>query len=1156
MADGEGVPVDGGGGGRPTTSDNTLNPRSEDYADAEFIAPQRGVWPAELLEREQWMGHVEKRPFAPWADRDHPDADADEDARWKWGLTENYVDGETVAIAEDDPRLDGRVFIQQADDPYAYVDGDDVRCPETGEVHPTFLSLLEQLGATYTDVSTSESGVHANYRGALPDGLTQATFAIDAEPWGANEDVPEVEIYAGKRVCVMTGKHVPGTPTDVREWDDEALYEILDEYDRLPTPRGEPDVEREYERFDAREYEPTVTAATETTDDIRDLFAALERLDARWVAEDTIVHAWNDEASTSDGKRAFKPTWGRSANGTANIVDENIWQDTGGGGYGGPVVMALIDRGDLSPATATPRDARGALWFRGVDHLRDLGYAIPEYDSGDGEDLPAWVDEWADAQPLVDVEDVREQGFEGLEQHSALPLRQLDALDPAEARRFARKRGIEWPTTTEARRRLRDRIMRALRAGEDVVLDAPTALGKSFTVATEPWLNHADITDEQPVVQFSETRAARDGAAEDSEAAGVSYAVLKGRTERCPVAKGVYDPGEDTDVTLTIDGVPASIWFDEVCDRRGMPFSVAHAYFAEHNDQGAPLPCCADGHDCPAVTQWEGVPRTEDGAPAVDVVHATHQFARVPSLVAGCNDVFDELPNFAADLSQERVRRAVTAFLKATDAEVRTFEHLVEIGKHGLSPNEHDPRESLADRWQALRDALDTEPPAEWYLENADAHTLAPALARAILNAEEQANDRRTATVPHRPPRFDDEAQDDDGWNRVWVTVVLDEDNTIRTVRAAPDLSAARSVIGLDAHPTMPLWQRNTNPGITRDALLDPEERRLWRRYERGLVVVQVGDATRPLTKGEYFDEGGTTAMLEHLRAEYGDRFRTAITAKSVANRTHRLMRDVGIDEPAVMHYGEEKSRNDFAGEAVGFLNGCIDPGDEAILDQLAECGLDARPKTTVDDDGEEHRAHGREFVGPDAATAQALLASVRENHVAQGAGRYARDADDPENHAVVFVRTDALLPGFADLQVAGVEWTATDTQREIIEALRDRTHATARELADAVGVSKDHVRKTLRRLVEADRVECREGAGDYGAHVYRALAGEAPTTGLVSLGRGETIADESVWESYTWSLAITPPPTPADPDGRGVTATWDWRDTAERGTPPPERGG
>lgn len=105
--------------------------------------------PAELLGRGQWMGRRDQKPFAPCGDRDHPDAAPDEDARWKCGLTENYVDGTTVAMAEDDPRLDGRAFLQQHGDPNVHVDGDDVRRPETGERHPAFLDVLTRLGATY-----------------------------------------------------------------------------------------------------------------------------------------------------------------------------------------------------------------------------------------------------------------------------------------------------------------------------------------------------------------------------------------------------------------------------------------------------------------------------------------------------------------------------------------------------------------------------------------------------------------------------------------------------------------------------------------------------------------------------------------------------------------------------------------------------------------------------------------------------------------------------------------------------------------------------------------------------------------------------------------------------------------------------------------------
>lgn len=147
------------------------------------------------------MGHSDKKPFAPWGDRDapaecskdeHPDtaAECECDARFKWGYDGHYRDGETAAMAEVDPQIDGLAYIQLPDDPYVYVDGDDVQDPETDEVHPALLAILEHPGLTYADVSQSGTGVHAIYRGDLPDGVKQASWQLDDEPWARTSTSP------------------------------------------------------------------------------------------------------------------------------------------------------------------------------------------------------------------------------------------------------------------------------------------------------------------------------------------------------------------------------------------------------------------------------------------------------------------------------------------------------------------------------------------------------------------------------------------------------------------------------------------------------------------------------------------------------------------------------------------------------------------------------------------------------------------------------------------------------------------------------------------------------------------------------------------------------------------------------------------------------
>lgn len=92
------------------------------------------------------------------------------------------------------------------------------------------------------------------------------------------------------------------------------------------------------------------------------------------------------------------------------------------------------------------------------------------------------------------------------------------------------------------------------------------------------------------------------------------------------------------------------------------------------------------------------------------------------------------------------------------------------------------------------------------------------------------------------------------------------------------------------------------------------------------------------------------------------------------------------------------------------------------MLNLLAECDLHAQPETVETEDGDQRRAHGRGFEGPDADSASDILVSVRETHVAQAAGRYARGADDPANQAIVFVHTSAMPTGFADCRVPEVE--------------------------------------------------------------------------------------------------------------------------------------
>ena len=319
-----------------------------------------------------------------------------------------------------------------------------------------------------------------------------------------------------------------------------------------------------------------------------------------------------------------------------------------------------------------------------------------------------------------------------------------------------RKRGLNWPTTDEARDRLFGTIARIMHEGDDRVVDAPTALGKTGTIARTRWGAREDITDGKPVVHLSATRDARDKAIEAAQDYGGEYFVLQSRHEACPVAAGDYDPPSDDDVDradlnyepITIRGVPASNWLRVVCDHRGLPFSAAHRYLKQHHDQGRDtLPCCEsdDGADaCWAIVQWEEL-REHDWP----LVIANHQFAHVPGLRMDTHLVIEEEPDYTLDLDTAEVRQVVVSYLRAVDAPVVTWESFIQLSRYeGYGDDAGAERE-------ALKDALNDDPDREWYFEADKAHALAPALARAIFHAEERANERRVGKTPYDPPRLD-----------------------------------------------------------------------------------------------------------------------------------------------------------------------------------------------------------------------------------------------------------------------------------------------------------------------------------------------------------------------------------------------------------------
>ncbi|WP_253184571.1 hypothetical protein [Natrialba sp. SSL1] len=1023
---------------------------------------------------ERWTDHDELLGLAYYLvapDRD----DWDDDEKYDW-----------VDVDEDVPNTRH----------VGLADFDNIRDPDTGEIAPKAVPWLERFGVTFCEWSPSGTGAHALGSFTLPEDAKELHIDVSDDEWPD----AEIEVYPGRRYTTVTGDKIPGSADDIEDVQ-VVIDALVDEHpDAVEEESSSDGVHHDYTPAKSRKE----LAGIEITHDYDDVIDAVNQLkpsdlplSSTYVAdENNDFESWDPGYRNSSSGRSLKHV------GDGQFIDMKKMHTAFG-------VLRLF-AAEQNIISDPWDDLKKSKFRDAVERARNAGAPIPKYEppsdgSGDGRAV------------------------------SALPIGLLDALEPDERRRYAKKRGLEWPSTDDAREELFETIADVIRNEDERIVDAPTSLGKSYTIASTRWGAREDITGDRPVVHLLETRDARDEAVDVAEEHGGKYHVLLGRHEACPVCAGEHDD------EITINGDPASDWLDAQCEGKGMPFSAAHRYLEEHNDQGVELPC--GGDRCTAITQWEKYREGPDGE--LDywpLVIATHNFAFAPGLRSHNNVVVDEEPSYEQDdLSTSRIRDAIGAYLREIDAPVTTWEAFIQLSLHD------DYQGDAARERDALEDVLWTEPDRDWYFECPDAHTLAPALARAIFRAEDRANGRRFGKTGHEPPRLEAGVRDDDDWNREWVSVVLDENNDVQTVRTVPDFGAARSVVGLDAHPAVPLWQANTVPWIKTTDVLESEARQLWRRYERGLRVVQVGDATRPLSGDkalEWLNEDKLEVLLDQLVDEYGTQFRTAITTGQVEDRLEELMEEAGCHRPELMHFGEEKSRNDFEHERVGLVNGCMDPGDDYVLDLLAELDLEAEVETAVDDAGEEYRARGRGFEGADADTAQEILASVRENHIAQAAGRYARDPTDPDVTATVFVRTDAMPAGFADVQTPGVEWVYSDLQEAIVDELRSSHRSrTARELADAVDCSKEHVRQTLERLVNVDAVQAAEGLGSNGATLYSESG--LPHTGVADIQESPT---DTYVDSSRWALAIRDPTTPDNGDlgpqdgsSNQPADVWDW---------------
>ena len=159
--------------------------------------------PTELANFPQWVswsgtlgenGKIKKIPISPRTGRF-----AHTNASGTWSTFE-----EAVEFSREN-NLSGIGFVFTENDNFVGIDFDDCYDPATGIIAPEVQDVIQLLD-TYTEISPSGRGIHVIAKGKLPAGSRKAG---------------KVEIYDDRRFFTITGKPFNGTPSEVRERQNE-----------------------------------------------------------------------------------------------------------------------------------------------------------------------------------------------------------------------------------------------------------------------------------------------------------------------------------------------------------------------------------------------------------------------------------------------------------------------------------------------------------------------------------------------------------------------------------------------------------------------------------------------------------------------------------------------------------------------------------------------------------------------------------------------------------------------------------------------------------------------------------------------------------------------------------------------------------------------
>jgi len=313
-------------------------------------------------------------------------------------------------------------------------------------------------------------------------------------------------------------------------------------------------------------------------------------------------------------------------------------------------------------------------------------------------------------------------------------------------------------------------------------------------------------------------------------------------------------------------------------------------------------------------------------------------------------------------------------------------------------------------------------------------------------------------------------------------------------VLRSPDLSSATQVIGLDGIPTRRLWNLlfSSEVPFERYRVIDREDYPTFLRSALNMEVIQLGD-------GMHHYAGSRQSEFDRYRFETvklrEDSYFALISTKNALEGYYRdgllnkyVLQDNSEESSSnkryqdrkARHYGIIKSSNDFAEESLGVVVGTPHPGDSVIQKWAGFCGSVAEP---------EGKGTDKEFGGSTGEIYQHFV----HNQVVQAILRFGRSPEVRENEgSTVYVSTEGLPSWFEVDERIGTRKHTEESAiiAEILELERDEStsstdHFTVSSIQQKTGISRKHIRNTLKQLVDENLLQVRRNHAKGGADLY-----------------------------------------------------------------------